>query len=177
MDGGGHAGPPAPDWMALGLHLFNLVLLLGIIGYFAGGRIKEAMRTRAAAIKRDIDESNRLRKQARERFEEIEARLAGFDQELTRMKAEAEALAVEEREAILARADEEASRIAEAAERTIRSETARARMALRRDAVELAVQIAEQRLQADVRPDDDIRLSADLLSLVDDAQATEVPHG
>ncbi len=176
-EGAGHGEIPHPDWTALGLHLFNLVLLLGVIGYFAGGKIKEAMSSRAAEIKRDIDEANKLRKQARDRFEELEGRLAGFDEQLARMKAEAEAEAVEERDAILARADKEAVRIAEAAERTIQSETAKARMALRRDAVGLAVSLAEQKLQANVGAADDARLSADFFSLVDDAQVTEVPHG
>ncbi len=178
---GGEGDAHGPPWVALGLHLFNLLLLLGIIGFFAGGKIKEVMKTRSVEIKREIDESNRLRKQARDRFEELEARLAGFQEELATMKAEAEQAAVEEREAILERADREAARVAEAAERTIRNETAKARMALRRDAVSLAVAQAERQLRASAHEADDTRLAADFFSLVADGTTpdapAEAPHG
>lgn len=173
-EGGDHHGPP---WMSLGLHAFNLALLLGVIGWFAGPKIKDAMHSRASEVKRDIDESNRLRKEAREAFEELEARLAGFEQQLAQMRKDAEKEAVEERDAILARAERDAARLQEAAERTIRSETAKARMALRKDAVALAVKLAEDRIVGQVDANDDARLSADFFSLVDSAQSTEVPNG
>lgn len=175
--GGDHHGPP---WVSLGLHAFNLVLLLGVIGWFAGPKIKAALGTRAAEIKRDIDESNRLRKETRDRFEELEARLAGFEKELSAMKGQAEAEAVKEAAAIDARADRDVARITESAERTIRNETAKARMALRRDAVALAVDLAEEQLRAQLGPQDDQRLAGDLLTLVEDSAANAsqgVTHG
>lgn len=172
--GGDHHGPP---WVSLGLHAFNLALLLGLIGWFAGPRIKGAMKSRAAEVKREIDASNRQRKEAREAFEELEARLAGFEQKLQQMRADAEREAGEERAAILARGERDAQRLQEAAERTIRSETAKARMALRKDAVDLAMKLAEDRIAGQVTAADDQRISAGFFRVVDDAQTTEVPNG
>lgn len=175
--GEGH-GPP---WTSMGLHTFNLLLLLGILAWFAGPRVREAMKTRAADVKRDIDESNRLRKESREAFEQLESRLAGFEQQLAQMKAQADREAAEEREAILARAETDSKRLQDAAERTIRGETAKARMALRTEAVHLAVRLAEQRLAGSVGADDDRRLGEDFFTAVDrdddNALQTEVPRG
>lgn len=165
--GGEHGEAHGPPWTSLGLHAFNLVLLLSVIGWFAGGKIRDAMKDRSVEIKHDIDESNRLRKEARERFEELEWRLAGFEQRLTEMKAEAETQAEAEKAAILERADREAVRLQEAAQRTIRSETAKARMALRKEAVALAVQLAEERISANVGADDDRRLANEFFSEFD----------
>lgn len=176
-EGGDHHGPP---WVSLGLHAFNLMVLFGVIAWFAGPKIKGALSTRAAEIKRDIDESNRMRKETRERFEDLEARLASFEKELGQMKSDAHAEAVKEAEAIDARADRDVARLTESAERTIRNETAKARMALRRDAVALAVKLAEDQLRTQLGPDDDKRLAGDLLSLVEDETANStsgVTHG
>lgn len=174
---GGEHAEAHPNWVSLGLHAFNLVLLLGLLGFVALPRIKAAMKTRAAEAKREIDDSNRVRKEAREAFEQLEGRLAGFEDQLVQMRKEAEKEAVEEREAILARAERDAQRLQEAAERTIRSETAKARMALRKDAVQLSMKLAEQRIEGHVDSADDQRLSEAFFAAVDDAQRTEVPHG
>lgn len=163
----------AIPWTGLELHAFNLLLLLGVIGYFAGRKIRDGMRDRTTEIKHDIDESNRLRKEARERFEELEWRLAGFEERLGEMKADAEKQAEAERLAILERADQDGERLREAALRTIRSETARARMSLRQDAVALAMKLAEQRIVANVGPQDDIRLANEFFSEID-AEVTHV---
>jgi|GEM_PF-539452 len=163
------------DWVGIGLHLFNLALLLVVIGYFARKKIRDALADRTAEIKRDIDESNRLRKESRERFEEIEARIAGFEQRIAGMKAQAELDATEERQAIMERADRELVRLQESTERTIRSETAKARMALRRDAVALAMELAEDRIAANVGASDDQRLAEDFFQEIGTAKG--VTHG
>lgn len=160
-------------WTSLGLHAFNLVLLLSVIGFFAGKKIKDAMADRAMEIRKDIEESDRLRKEANARFEELQWQLAGFETRLAEMKAQAEVEAEHEKAAIMERAEREATRLREAAERTIRGETAKARIALRREAVVLAVGMAEQRLAANVGADDDARLANEFFSQIDE-EATHV---
>lgn len=153
------AGGGGPDFVALGLHAFNLALLFVVIAVLAGGKIRGAVASRSAEIKAEIDESNRLRKEAQERSAELQARLDGFEQRLAELKAEAEVEAEVERQAILRRAQAEAERIQEAAERTIRGEVAKARMALRAEAVELSMALAEERLSSTVGANDDARLA------------------
>ncbi len=160
------AAGDGPDFVALGLHAFNLTLLLVAIALLAGRKIRDAMVDRAVEVKRDIDESNRLRKEAHERVAELEARLQGFEQRLVDMKVAAEAEAQVERAGILERAERDSERLLEAAERTIRSETAKARMALRSEAVSLSMALAEERVNAVVSANDDARLADGFFSEV-----------
>lgn len=162
---GGDAGDGAVPWVKVGLHAFNLTVLFGAIAYFAGPKVKEALKTRAAEIKAEIDASNQARKDTRERFEALEARL------------DAAAEADKEAAAIAARADKDIQRIQEATERSIRNETAKARLALRADAVALAVKLAEERLTDQLGTEDDQRLAGDLLSLVEDGDAANSTSG
>jgi len=72
-----------------------------------------------------------------------------------------------EQQAILSRAEEDAARIAEAAQRSIRDETDRARQALRREVAELSVGMAREKLSAAVTSDDQDRLTGDFIETVE----------
>jgi F-type H+-transporting ATPase subunit b len=82
------------------------------------------------------------------------------------MKADAETDAVKEQEAILARGEEDAARIAESAQRSIRDETDRARQALRREVAELSVGLAREKLTNAVSAEDQNRLTGDFIDTV-----------
>jgi len=167
-DGGGdhHSFPK----MEIIWHAVNLGILLSLLTFLLRGPIRDALANRSASVKKDIDESNRLRKEAQHRMEELDQRLSGFEAELGRMRTDAEADAAKEREAILARADTDAARVRESAERTIRDEIERARTSLRREAVELSIGLAREHLEARITSEDQERLTGDFLSLVKSGQ-------
>lgn len=156
----------AIPWGKMAFHALNLAILLGIIAWAARKPIKDAIASRSVAIKKDMDEINALRKQAQDRYAEIETRLQGYDKKLAEMKSDAEREAAAEAREIAARAERDAAQIQQAAERTIRDETLRARHALRKDAVELAVKLAEEQLRHQITEDDQRRLAADFLGTV-----------
>jgi len=160
------AGDP-PDLNAIAFHAINLFLLIGLLTFLLRNKIKDALANRAIRIRTDIDDSNRLRKEAQQRFEDLEARLDGFERELDKMKVDAESEAATEQQAILSRAEEDAARIAEAAQRSIRDETDRARQALRREVAELSVGMAREKLSAAVTSDDQDRLTGDFIETVE----------
>lgn len=169
----GHAGAEGGiPWGPIAFHAMNLAILLAIVIRFAGRSILDAVKDRAARIKKDIDTSAALRDDASRRYAELSARLDGFEAELSGMKAQAEQEAAREREEILARAARESKVIEEAATRTIRSEVARARTELREEAVRLSVRIAEARLRGQLRGEDEERYASDFLRAV-----KEVPNG
>lgn len=171
--GGGGAGG---DLNAIAYHALNLFMLIALLTFLLRGKIKDALANRAAGVKRDIDDSNQLRKDAQLRFAELEARLSGFEGELTKMREEAEVAAASERDSIMARAEEDAARISESAERTIRDETERARQALRREVAILSVDIARERLEKQVNADDQKRLAKDFVDTVK-SDKSEVTNG
>jgi F-type H+-transporting ATPase subunit b len=171
------AGDGAIPLTEIALHAVNLTILLGTLGFFFGGKIKDALKTRALGVRKDIDESEKARHDARARLAELEARVAGFDAKLAAMKAEAEAQSQAERAVVLSRAEKDAALIKRTAEQSIRDEVRRARQSLREDAVALSIQLAEQRLQGALDPSDQGRLTGEFLGAVQEAPKNGVNHG
>lgn len=154
-------------------HAFNLLVIGGVLFWFARRPVADALRNRAHSIRTELIEAAKMRDEARQRQQEINARLGGFEAELARMRAQAEADAKADEEKLVARANNEAARIRDAAERHMRDELVRARVALRKEAVELAVQLAEQTLRSQVQSDDQRRLAREFLESLN----REANHG
>lgn len=144
-------------------HGLNLLILIGLGFFFARRPILDAVRARSLDIRKELVDSAKARDEAQQKYAELEARLGAFEEEVSKMRAEGEADARKEEAALIARANEAADRIAETAERNIRDEVARAQYALRKEAVELAVQLAEQTLSSQVGADDNKRLARQFL--------------
>ena len=171
---GGADGAP-PDYNAIGFHLINFVLIVSLLTFLLRSKIRDALANRSLRIKTNIDESNQRRKAAQQRFEELESRLEGFETELASMKTDAVAKSEADHEMIVARASEDAQRIADAAQRSIRDETERARHALRREVAELSVDLAREKLSKTVTTDDQSRLAGDFVAEVQGT--SEVSNG
>ncbi len=164
--GGGHGDDHGIPWTAIGQHAVNLAVLLGFLGFVLRKRIPDALRARKAAVADDIASAQQARDAARARAAEIEARLAGFEQELASMRAEAEEEANKERELILAKAEAAAANVAAGAKRSIEAETRRAQQTLRADAAALAVQLAAEQIKQQFTAEDDQRLTGDFLDTI-----------
>lgn len=165
-DGTANWADPDSDMYALagvGYHALNLALLLGVLYVLARKPVRDALRNRALGIRKEITESARARDEARQRHEEVEARIAALAQEVENLRAEARREAEIEERKLVERAHEEARRIAEMAQRNVRDEVLRAQQELRREAVGLAVQLAEATLARNVGPDDQARLARQFL--------------
>lgn len=165
-DGIANWADPDSDMFALtGLlfHLINVTILFGG-GYFLIRRpVRDTVRERALAIRTEITDSARTRDEAEKRYQELEARLTAITGELETMRAQAREEARIEEEKLIERARQEAERIAQTAQRNIRDEMTRARLELRREAVDLAVQLAENTLRDQVAHDDQLRLAREFL--------------
>jgi len=155
-------------------HLFNLLVLLGVLFWAGRKGIGAFLRDRALSIKTDLEQADAVQLDATARYQELESRLAGFEDEVASIKAEAERAAKAERALAEQRAHEAAARIRDAAERAIRDETHRATRVLRAEAVQLAVELAERTLKAQVDDSDRQRLAADLLASL---RADGADHG
>lgn len=145
-------------------HLLNFGLMIGLLVFFGRKGIAFAVRERSLAIQKTLDDAAEVEHGARQRYQVLEQRIAGFEDEVARMRAEAENTAQVEHDKSLKRASETAARIRESATRTIRDETLRATRELRTEAVELAVKLAEETLRNEVGGADRQRLARDLLA-------------
>jgi F-type H+-transporting ATPase subunit b len=147
-------------------HCINLALFLGVVFYFARTPFQDYLRGRAAGIREEIETAVALRDEATARAKAVETRLTKVEDELAAIEANARDDAAAEHTLLVARAEAEAKRIGETAQRNIRDEVARARHILRRDAVELAVELARKTLTASVQSSDQQRLAREFLDAV-----------
>lgn len=167
-EGAGEAAHHAEGipWGPIGFHAMNLAILLAIIVKYARKPVSDAVANRAAVIRKGIEESAALNRDAQRRLDELGARMDGFEAQLAKMKAEAEVEAAREREEIIHRGRKDAEMIAQSADRTIRSEVARARTELRAEAVRLSVSIAEHQIRSHLRGSDEERFAAEFMRSV-----------
>ncbi|MFT5684156.1 MAG: F0F1-type ATP synthase membrane subunit b/b' [Myxococcota bacterium] len=167
----------AEIWPKMAFHAFNLVLLLSIIGWFAGGKIKDALKNRSTGVRVELESAAQAKAEAKARFEALQARLDSLDVQISELHTEAEAAAELERAAIEARAERDATMLRENAERSIRDEVTRARAELRREAVGLAVELAGQQLRGQITADRQAGLTNQFLSSVDTSTSTGADNG
>ncbi len=174
-EGGAH-GAGAHDTgiptTSLGYAFGTLVIFVGALVFFARKPIGDALKSRALDIRRGLDEAAKLREDSQARFSDVEAKLVAMDRRIDEMKAEALSDTERESERIAERADADARRIRETAERTIREESQAARNLLQAEAARLAVALARETLKQNVNREDQERLARDFLATV----KKEAPH-
>jgi|GEM_PF-487120 len=158
----------------MAFHALNLILLLGGLGFLLKGRITTALAARADRIARDIDGAGAAEAKAKAQFEELSAKLDGFEAQLTEMRAEANTLADADRADLIQRAEREVAAIKDAAQRSIRDEQARATAGLRAEAAKLAVGLAARQVGENINEDDHARLDGEFLNALKGEEAT---HG
>lgn len=139
------------------------VVVMGILFSFARRPILDFLADRALVIRKQIQESAQAKADAEQRAAEIQSRLGNLERELTQLRADAEAESRAEEARLVERAHEEGRRIGQVAERKIRDEVVRAQVALRQEAVDLAVKLAENTLRTSVNSADQQRLARDFL--------------
>lgn len=149
---------------SLGFHFLNFVIYGGLMLAFARPVIRDGLRARAAGIKTGIAEATKLRDEAVARDEAVTKRLAALSQEIADMAARAESDAKAEEARIVARAESAARAAGDTAKRQIADEGARARRAIRDDAVLLAVELAEGILKSQLQAGDQKRLADEFLN-------------
>jgi F-type H+-transporting ATPase subunit b len=151
-------------------HAFNFFLLIVLLTYAVRQPLTNYLAERAKTIRAELEDGQALLDAANAREQEIAGRLAKLEATLAQISADADTAAANDKVALLERARSESERITENAERNIRDEVARARTTLQRQAVELAVELAEQTLRGQVSQDDQRRLARDLLNSLSDSE-------
>jgi F-type H+-transporting ATPase subunit b len=154
-------GEPIPPYVAM---LVNFGIL--IAGYYLLGKkpIAAALQSRRDHIAKDIEEAQRMRKEAEERAKVYQVKLASLEQEV---KAAREALVhagEAERDRLVSEAEAKAERMRRDAEFLVEQELKQIRHDLWKDTVEAAVSAAEDLLKKRVTPADQERLAEDYLA-------------
>jgi F0F1-type ATP synthase membrane subunit b/b' len=163
-EGAGEQHEAQVPWSTLGYHAFNLLLLISAIVFFGGKMMKSAVKNRALRIANHLETSNKMRKEAQDRYKALESRLLHMESEVISMKESAAEDA--KREAVLIEAQTVADivRIQAASASAVKNELAAARAELHADAVRLATKIAAEQLKADITDDSNEGLTREFIT-------------
>lgn len=154
-----------PWWNYPGLELwkfFNLFVFILLALYLHrrfGRPIKEALRSRSEAIKRELKQAKEERDQALAKLSEVEARFANLDAEVAKVKERNAAEIAAERERIKSATDSELGRMQDQAKREIESAGKIARQELRQFAARESIRLAEDVLKKEIGPAEHARLT------------------
>ena len=168
---GDHAPTPIP-FKDIGFHAINFVLMYVVIFALVRKPVSEFLKQRQSSIRQDLEGSAHELVVAREHYDELVGKVEKFDEELSAMKAEARQEAAQERLYIAERTERDAMMLREMTAGAAREETRKARAELQKNAVDLAVRLAEERLRAEISTGDHQRLADEFLSVLkEDAHA------
>jgi len=145
--------PFAAYWVFV---VLNFVIIAALLALILKSKLPAAFRARTESIQEGIAEARKSSEEARRRLSEIESRLAKLDTEIAAMAAAAETEAQKEEARIQAGAEEDKRKIVEAAEQEIVAATRLARTELRAYVSDLAVALAEKRIQVSASTDQEL---------------------
>ena len=138
----------------------NLFVFVGALVYILTRKVKlgEAFKSRRETIKQELARAQTERDAAIAKLKEVEERLARLGAEVAAIREQSKREAAEERERIAKSTEVEITKLSEQAQREIESAGKAAKHELRRYAAQTSVQLAEEIIRREMKPEDDARL-------------------
>jgi F-type H+-transporting ATPase subunit b len=135
-----------PETAANVFTIFNILLLIGAVGYGLLKTLPKAFRNRNTAIQKHLVDARTATEEATARLSSVEERLSRLDGQIAAMRTHAEADSARDEQRIKASVEDEKVKIVAAAEMEIQSATALARREIQKYAAELAIEQAAHKL-------------------------------
>jgi F-type H+-transporting ATPase subunit b len=133
--------------------LLNFAVIAGLIFFGMKSGLPKLFRDRTSAIQKGIEEARKASAESAAKLQDIEARLAKLDQDIAAMKSQAEQDAEAEDKRLRAATEEEKKKIIEISEQEIAAASNVARRELKKYAAELAIALAEKKVNVDEASD------------------------
>ncbi|MDA8171330.1 MAG: F0F1 ATP synthase subunit B [Nitrospiraceae bacterium] len=159
--GSPEAGGQWKEWL---WKIINFVILVGVLAYFAKKPLADYLKARTAAIAKGIEDARVAREAAEKALKEVEERLRLKDKELEEILRTATKSGEAEREALIKESERMSQKIAEHADAYVSFELNKAKDAIRKEAAELAVELAAKKLPRKVTPEVQKKLIEDAIS-------------
>ena len=154
-------GQPQAPYVAM---LVNFGILAAVYYLIGKKRIASALQERRDGIAKDIEEAERMVREAEERAKSYQAKLQHLEEEAKLARDALVRAGEAERDRIVKEAEAKAERMQRDAGFIVEQELKQIRQDLWRDAVDVAVGAAEQMLKKRVTPSDQERLADDHLA-------------
>lgn len=142
------------SWAKWGVSVVNLIIFLGIIVYFGRAAIQEHFQSRRANLIANLDAAKELREEAEQKLAEYQARLDSLESERQELLDDYHAQGEAEKNKLIEDAKRQVEKMRRDAELIIQGETRRAIARLEQQAVDLAVNMASDKLRDAI--DDDV---------------------
>ena len=136
----------SPETAANAFTIFNILILLGAIGYGLAKTLPKTFRNRSTAIQKHLVDARTATEEATSRLSSVEERLSKLDEQIAAMRVQSEADAARDEQRIKASVEDEKNKIIAAAEAEIHSATIFARREIQKFAAELAIEQAARKL-------------------------------
>jgi F-type H+-transporting ATPase subunit b len=137
---------------------FNLIVFVLFAIYILRRPLSDALKGRRERIKQELRKAQEERDRALAELQKIESRLSRLDDEVALIREHAQSEAEAERERLSRETTTELAKLKDAAQREIESAGKAARQELREFAAQQSLQLAEEMIRREIRPDDDARL-------------------
>ncbi len=154
----------APEWRGWLWQIINFAILVGVLVLALKNPMKNYLRARTEAIQKGLDDARRAREAAEAALKEIRERLSRKDAEIEAILRTAKQSGEAEREALMKEAERMSQNIAEHAETYISFEIKKAKDAIRKEAVIVALELAEKKLQQKMTPEEQNKLVANAVA-------------
>jgi len=124
----------------------NFGVLVALLVFVGRKPIRDFFRNRSETIKKSLDEARQARELAEKALAEVDERLKTKDREIQEIISTAEQSGRKERDAIIKEGERLSQRLIEQARVNIDYELKQAREAIKAEAVELALELAEKKI-------------------------------
>jgi len=146
--------------------LVSFVLLLILLSFVLKKPLRAFLAKRREEIEKFLEQSAKKEEESRTQFLEWERKLNSLSQEITEMRQKISQEGELERKRIIERALEEGGRIREQAQVVAEQEVKKARDTLKKEMVDLSVELAEKLLKEATHPQDQERLVKEYIGKV-----------
>ncbi len=163
-EGGEHGGGSAMEWV---WRLLNFGVLVFVLVKFAGKPLKEYLQQRKELIGKSIDEAREAKDLAKRALAEVEERLKLKDKEIAEIIASAKSSGEREKERLVEEGVRLQAKILEHAKANIDYEVKRAKDVIKGEAVDAAMQLAEEKIKGKLTVDDQDKLLKESLKLLE----------
>lgn len=162
--GGGEHGGSTMEWV---YRFLNFGVLVFILVKFAGKPLKDFLAQRKELIEKSIKEAQEAKELAKKALAEVEERLKLKDKEVEEIIASAKASGEKEKTRLIEESEKLKIKILEQAKNNIAFEVKKAKEVIKAEAVEAAMQLAEEKLKGKLTRQDQDRLMQESIKLLE----------
>lgn len=167
--GGGEGGEHGSKWGGFIFQVINFGILVAILAFAAiKADLRGLIAGRSEGIRKSIEDARKAREAAEKALAEVEEKLKTKDREIAEMMNVSEQSGSKERDRLIAEGERLSKSIVEQAKANIELELKQAREALKKEAAELALELAEQKIGQKLSAEDQKALFEDALKRLED---------